>query len=197
MKKVFFTCTLIYCSIFVNQLFAQNDSTKIANIYAEILLGIEQKDFSKSFDYTYPRIFELVPRDVMEKATVEMLTQEGIEIGFLESEIKSIKPLKDVKGIKYQKVIYRSKMFMKMDLESDTSSYDPTALVLVSLKKTFGAKNVSQDEESKAFIIDALKTGLAVLDPNYGDWKVITIEANMEPLLEKILPKEVLKQVIE
>lgn len=178
-------------------LFAQNDSVQIATIYEQILKGIEQKDYSISFDHTYPKLYDIIPRESMEAAMNQVLNQEDLEIGFLDSKILSIRPIDELDGIKYQKVSYRSKMFMKMDMESDTSAFDSSLLVLMSLKKSFGAKNVSQDALSNAFIIDTVKTGLAIWNPTYGSWKILTIEPHMGPILDKIIPKTILDSVIE
>ncbi|SOE23631.1 hypothetical protein SAMN06298216_4016 [Spirosomataceae bacterium TFI 002] len=187
---------ILFCSFGI-QLFAQSDSAKIANIYSEILLGIENGDFSKSFDYSYPKIFELVPRKVMEEAVTQMLNQEGMEIGFLENEIKSIRPIGEIDGTNYQKVVYRSKMFIKVESESDSTSSFMETMLRVNLNKTFGSENVSYDELDNRFIIDANKIGLAVLDTAYDGWKVLTIEPHMAPILEKFIPEEILNQVLE
>ncbi|CAA6800020.1 MAG: Unknown protein [uncultured Aureispira sp.] len=183
---------LLYLLLFIQATsFAQTDVEAIrqtAEIYMEI---VEQKKYQKTMDYLYPKLFDLVPRSLMEEALKAQEEQTDIELEIKDSKIEAVSKVLRVEAVKYALVNYSFLMIMTIPEEDK----DGLEMMKGLFELNYGAKNVSLDVEKRAFSINVASAAYLINDPEYDGWKLLERKKELLPLLEKILPKKVLKKL--
>jgi hypothetical protein len=117
--------------------------------------------------------------------------------------VTSISEAIDVGGVKYALVKYSFEMTMTFvaseneseDDEDDANDADAGEVAYEMLKEKYGEKNVTYDSENRKVEVNVTNELYAIHDPAYKDWKFLEKKENMKPLLEKLLPKQVLKKL--
>lgn len=194
MKIRYCIVVVILPLISITPAFSQEDSTVVRQEFSKMFDEVDKGNYAYLFDKIYPKFYEIIPRELLEKAMMDALHSEDVELKLYDSKIDDVIFLENLDGIAYYKVEYSNKMSMKyLNLQEDKdSSFDMNALLLAALGKEFGADNVSFNETENKYEVKAVKSSLAILDPEYEGWKVINIEKAYRPVLIKILPETIL-----
>ena len=151
----------------------------------------QEKNWDAVLDLTYPRLFELAPREQIRKLFTEM-ESEGMTFSFHDLEIDEISAVTIVGEEQFARVDYSS--LMKIQLEGENFDDASTIeLLRTTFEQSFGAGNVQYISDGKIFEVDSKKTMLAVAGKGKSDWKFIEVNAAQKELLKGILPETVLE----
>lgn len=183
---------LIYLILFVQTtVFAQTDVAAIKQTVVDYMEIVENKNYLKTMDYLYPKLFDIVPRKEIEESLKTQLEETKIQVDIKNSEIGNVSKVLLVKGAKYALVDYSFLMIMIIPEEDKDGLED----MLEIFKSNYGAGNVSLDVEKRAFNIQMLSAAYVINDPEYNGWKFLERKKELLPLLENMLPKKVLRKL--
>lgn len=172
---------------------------------------VEQGDYTTTLDYIYPRLFDLVPKEAMLQAMQQINADPTIQITMDSSIINSVSEIITVGDSTYARVDYNFIMIMKLipeetDLEEESEStsaeegededefnqFDFTADMLEGV---YGEKNVRRDKENSKLFIRIEASMFAIEDPEVDGWKFLEKKDQLMPILEQLIPEEVLKKL--
>jgi hypothetical protein len=192
--------TFLLTSILSLTIFGQTDNAVIEKTFKEYFHTIEQKDNEKTLDYIYPKLFDHFPKDRMLQEMNKMKADTSTNITLANSSVTSISETLDLDGIQYALIKYSFNLTMTLKTSLDKpdseeeSDFNSGEFTYEMLKEEYGDKNVNYDRENNRLDIIVTNEMYAIKDPAYIDWKFLEKKDNMKPILEKLLPKKVLKK---
>jgi hypothetical protein len=193
MKKKFLF--LFACFLLAGALPAQtNDEETLRKTFTDYFAVVEKKDNAATLNYMYPRVFELAPREMLQSAMDAMYADTTTLINFDNYKLLSLSEPVEKKGVKYVLGGYTFRLWMQMKNGEKEAASDYT--VLESLKNAYGEDNVVYNEVNRTFRITCNNYMIAILDPQYSSWKFIERKSSLKALMEKILPKKVIKKFL-
>lgn len=175
-------------------IFAQSDEETLRKAFTDYFAVVEKKDNSATLDYMYPRVFELVPRDILQKTMDALYADTTVALNFDNYKVLSLSEPVEEKGVKYVLGGYTFRLWMQMKNSEKEAANDYA--VLENLKNTYGEDNVVYNEVNRTFRITCNNYMIAILDPEYNGWKFMERKASLKALMEKILPKKVIKKFL-
>lgn len=142
---------------------------------------VENLDMAGTLDYIHPKIFEMVPRETMEKGMDEFFNN-GMHMKMYGSKITKIHDFVQTDAGVYTLVDYDFTMEMGLPEEekeegvADASSEEEDELDAVEFTRSIlamqhGEENVQFDEDKQFFIIKASNTMYAIYEKDFDGWK--------------------------
>ena len=190
MKKALLTYLLM--NLIVVTAMGQTEVDTIKKTFNTYFKTVKEKDNAKTLEHIYPKLFDIRPKktvlDAMNKASSDTSTVITIE----DATISKVSQPETIEGVKYSLIDYTFKMTMEINF-GDNNNSEAVQLTLDLLKGTYGKKNVTLDKTNSTFHIQLLNQMYAIKDPAYSGWKFLEKKDHLKPVLEKILPKKVLK----
>ena len=182
-------------------LHAQEDYKKnIEQEFNTYLAAIISGNYAESLEYTMDELFEIVPKDQMLAIMEETFNSPEFKFEFSDSKIISIENTKEIEGDQYALMTYSMQMKMIYPKNDDiTAEEHVNGLKEMKpfLDLSFGEENVKFIENQYAFNIFSEKNAYAVKKETYDSWKFLVIEKNQKPLLEILLPKELVDEIFK
>lgn len=187
MKKVTII-TFLFISCFT--IHAQNKALlekNIALLYESTVNG----DYGDALDYTYPRVFEIVPRETLKNAMESTFDTEGFTITVInvppEFEFKEII---EIDGGYYCLAYHNLSMKMAFEEKIPTESVD---ILISGMKNAMEAKEVSFNAEENAITILKRAELIAAAD-SYSDmnWTFINNEKGKFQMRDMLFSNEIL-----
>jgi hypothetical protein len=197
MKAIFI---FLLTSLITNTSFGQMNKDEIKLTFEKYFESVEQKENEKTLEYIYPKLFEIYPKNKMLEAMNEMKADTTTAITISNDSIIHISETFELEGIKYALIKYSFKMTMKFsETKNETESsenedFNKAELSYELLKEVYGEKNTIYNKENSTIYINVSNEMFAIKNPSYNDWKFLENKENMKPILEKLLPKKVLKK---
>lgn len=179
----------------------QTDNDDIKKTFKDYFHTVEQKDNAKTLDYIYPKLFDHFPKDNMLQAMDKMKADTTTIITTSNDSVTHISEILEIDAIKYALIKYSFKLSMTIKTAKDTTGIDGEEAINSAdytyemLKEIYGDKHVKYDRENSKLDILATNELYAINDPIYQGWKFLEKKENMKPMLEKLLPKTVLRKL--
>jgi len=191
MKKI--GCFLVVCTVAVTA-FSQKDPElkKRLQLFMEASKAMDTKTV---LDYTYPKIFTIVPRDQMQDALDKSLHNEQLTMHFDAIKIDSVYPVFTMAGGTYAKINATMKMAMKYNFPKDapdSSRKAVNAQFLAAMKAQPGVENASADSAGTVTLFAHLPM-IAVKDQYSKEWTFSNLKAG-DPMNDKLFSKELLQK---
>lgn len=187
MKNILYP--LLLASFFLSQTVVAQDNTqqikKTLTTYFELL---EKGKMKQSLDYLYPRFFEVVSRAQIEKTMDNPRTRD---IVIQSPQLLDLSDIITVNQSRYALAKYQFKLLIKKAGANETTLENFASF----FRQVYGNNKVSIDKASQQLIIQAKGEMFVINDPAYSGWKVLEKKKDNRMLLEKLLPKEVLKKL--
>jgi len=195
MKKISILLTLLFVQFI---LLGQKDSS-LERRLAEFMHVNDEMELDKILDYTYPKLYTIVPRDQMLEVLQNTFENENMSIHLDSLQINTIHPVFKLENGSYAKVIYSMNMFMafKNDREdslTDEKRKERDDFMLSSFSEQYGAGNVSIDPASGYLKIKIVSPMVAVKDEYAIQWCFVNFKEN-DPITHRLFSKEVLKKL--
>lgn len=196
MKKVVFILFLI-SNLHVSA-FSQKD-TALERRLQEFLRVNDRMELDRVLDYTYPKLFSIVPRKQMLNILKSTFDNEEMSIALDSLAIVNVFPVFKVENGYYAKVIYSMNMLMsfKEDPSDSLSAEDKSErdeFMLNHMAKEYGAGNVSIDPATGALKIKVVSPMVAIKDSYAKDWTFVNLKDN-DPLSSRLFSKPVLNKL--
>lgn len=149
----------------------------------------QNKEWNQVLDLTYPKLFDLVPREQM-LGIFENMEADGMTFEMSDMKIKKIYGEEDYEGETFSAVDYA--MQLKIILKGESFNEQALDFMKTSFETTYGADKVTVDRPNKTFVIKADKTLFAIADTGTDNWHFIEKNAEQMMILEQIIDSEVL-----
>lgn len=186
MSRLFFIALLSTLSFFAHSQSYKDDVKKQFLEYANLLV---KKDFAGSVEYLNPAFLTIVPKAQLVKVLEQTYNNPNIDFEIEQANVVSVEDKKKIADQDYVKLRYSN--YLKMHFKSPEGKRVDTAAVKTRLETQFGQGNVSYDPKTDFFRILVFKNVVANSADN-KKWTFVVVEDKQKPILEKILPKELL-----
>lgn len=188
--------TLFVLLIFLQSLLVKGQDDLRSSL-EEYLKIAETKNTEKTLDFMYPKFFEIFPREAMSKALNQSFNDPSLEIMLKNSKIISIEEPKQIDTLTFSKVKYSFEMSLKyIETPENPLPDDETLNITFNIfKNMYGDDKVKLDNSAKKFEIFTQKEMLMLKSKSVESWKVLGLEKNLMPILEKILPAKIIEKL--
>lgn len=189
MKYLLFLLAPLFAIPLIGQNDVQEEVKAVCNEYFKV---VEEKDIEGTLNLMHPILFELAPREMIAQAMEDMAKDEVIQVELTDNEILKVSEVIEQKGKKFVFVDYRFVMKMVMkDLDFDDEEMMDEMKAMYD--EMYGEENVKINEENKS--IDIIATNEMFLIEEGEGWKFLENKENMGTVIEKVIPKEVIKEL--
>ena len=195
MKKI----SLLLSCLFIQLILLAQKDTTLEHRLAEFMQVNEKMELNKVLDYTYAKLYTIVPREQMLEVLQNIFNNEEMSIRLDSLRIDSIYPVFKLENGSYAKVIYSFNMFMayKYSTEDSTSTEEKTEkndFMVSALGAQYGKDNVSIDPTTGSLKIQITSPMVAAKDQYAKQWSFVNLKEK-DPLTDRLFSKEVLKKL--
>lgn len=192
--------SLLIISMHFTGAFAQNQEAEIRQRIEEYIKVFSLEDLSKSLDYTYPKLFKMVPRETLEQVMEGTFNDPEIKISMKDLKAGKISSIIEYNAIEYALIDYSYTMSVyiaenqeeaKEDTE-EASDADMFQTMEDMYKAMYGDDKVITDLSKRTISIKVSTKMLAIKDPEYNDWYFLEYKKDNTELLSKLIPKKVI-----
>jgi hypothetical protein len=158
----------------------------------KMMAATNQMDFKKVMDYTYPAIFDLAPREMLEEVMESSLENDMFKMSFIETNsIPTISDVKEIKGGHYSLVNMPTKMKMAFKTQLEENQ---VGQMIEGMKANMNANKIEFNKEENALIIDLVTTSIAAFDKHTENtWKFLSYQSEQREQMIMIIDEEILK----
>lgn len=189
MKKIL-TCALFYL-LSGSVSLAQTEKRLIERLDS-VLIATQQSDFEGILDFTYPKLFTIVPRPQMLKALKEALTADEFTTTIDSVKLSKIYPVFIIGKASYAKIKHSMLMMMKFNEPLDTADAEGGGFMLKMMGEQFGKKNVKFDKATNTIRVFMLSDMVAIKDEYAREWSFVNFnEDEGSAILPLLFSKEV------
>jgi hypothetical protein len=161
-----------------------------------VLMYTQQSKFASVLDFTYPKLFKIVPREQLMKTMNESMNTEEFTMSLDSVMVTKIHPVFTINNGSYIKINHTMLMLMKFKEPIDTADSESLDFMLGLLKNDYGEKNVRFDVANNTFRIFALSDLIAIKDEYSPEWSFVNFDSDEgSPLAPLIFSKEVLEKI--
>lgn len=161
----------------------------------EYLLIMENNEMKATLDYIHPKVFEMVPREMLEEQIVKAFEDSAVKIRMKGFEIDKISKVLTKDDVRFARVDYHLTMSIQLVEEVEASSADDDNFMLEIYQGMYGKKNVTFDEDTNTYTMIVKTSLFAIGDPGIGSWKMIENKKGGEALLKMIIPQKIYKKI--
>ncbi|MGB3466659.1 MAG: hypothetical protein WBA74_15365 [Cyclobacteriaceae bacterium] len=194
--KISLTIVLLIAATF--SVVAQSAKENIREGFIAQATAMKDKDFEKSIEYTADELFNLVPKEQMLTVITATFNNPNLEIVSTVPKIVSIADVEKINEKYYAIIVSEGIQKMRMygdDMIALGLDNATVASMKSSFDASFGEENVKFDDETKFFEVFVKQKAVAISKDGKTDWKYLTIEKSLYPMLAQLLPEEVIKKV--
>jgi len=190
---------LLVLFLFVTTLVVAQDGKKEIEVqFMNYMNAIMSKDFNKSMDYAPDELFEIMPRDQFISVMEKVFNDPQIEMHIKDPKVLSVGEVEEIKGKHYAFMTYSNVLTMKFN-NSDAESDEEKKMRVEIIKQTFaqamGEGKVKYNEQTEIFDIYSEKDVYAISKDGKTDWRFIVLEEKQKPVLDKFLPKQLIRRI--
>lgn len=182
---------------------------KIASLFMLLVIGvavIAQKDpalekrladfmdanramnMEKVLDYTYPKLFSIVPREQLAEVLKNAFDNEAMTIQLDSLKVDKVYPVFKVENGSFAKILYSMNMLMKMKAPGSAKA------VADAMKGQFGEDKVVVDTATNIVKVRMSSPMVAVKDELAKDWCFVNLR-DEDPLMTQLFSEAVRKQL--
>lgn len=198
MKKMWIAIAvlaLVGCNNAVNKKTSEKGKDNVTDASLEQRLDEYMKinddmNLDKVLDYTYPRLFEIAPREQMEEAMKQGFDNEVMTMDMDSVKVEKIYPTFEMDNGSYAKVDYSMIMIMNFK-EKDAEMLE---MMKSTMAEQYGEGNITIDADKNQMRIHSSSPLVAAKDKYSKDWTFANLRPN-DPITPKIFSKELLDKL--
>ncbi len=152
----------------------------------------QKQDFKKVLDYTYPKLFELVPKATLEESMKEAFATTEFVMKTDSLHVDSLYPVFKAGKGQYAKVDYS--MVMRVILNEADSTGQLKDNYITAFTGKFGAENIRRDDAGNAIHIIVHSKMIAAKDDVSKNWTFVNLREG-EQMMEKLFSKEIMDKI--
>jgi hypothetical protein len=171
--------------------------TALLNRVNQLLKVTQLKDLDKLMDYTYPKLFSIVPRDLMIETLKQTYDSEEFSVEPDSVEVIKIFPVFIIKDTSYVKVKHSMLMRMKFKEPLDTSDIESKLMLVSILEAKYGEGNVRFDAAANSLNILAKPYLVGIKDTISNTWTFVNLDEDNPAMLELLFSQAVRNKLKE
>lgn len=169
---------------------AQQD-TGLVNRINQMLALTQKKDLERIMDYTYPKLFEIAPREMMIATLKETYDSEELSIEIDSIKIITIFPVFVIRDTSYVKVRHTMLMRMKYKQPVDKNDRESKNTLVSILEQKYGEGNVRFDAVANSLNILMKPDMVGIKDKTSNTWTFANLDEDNPALLEMLFSQAV------
>lgn len=173
--------------------FAQTDP-KLVERMNIMMKATEVPDYNTILDYTYPKIFSIVPREKMLEVLQMTFENKQFTVSLDSVIADTIYPVFTIGDASYAKIIHSQVMRMKFKEQLDSTNKTKFSATTNALKEQFGEDKVRFDTASNTINIRMRPDMIAIKDSFASEWSFINLKED-SPVTPMIFSEEVLEKL--
>ena len=174
---------------------SQQDTSLVYRVN-QMLKLTQLKDIEKVMDYTYPKLFTIVPKETLIDAMKSAYDTDDFTIEIDSVNIQKIFPVFKVDDTSYIKVKHTMLMKMKYKEAYDTANKEEKQFMVSIMEEKFGKGNVRFDPVANSLNI-FMTPDLVGIKPNSFTWTFVTLNEDNPQMLNTLFSKQVLDKLKE
>jgi hypothetical protein len=173
---------------------AQKD-TAIVNRINAMLAFTKAKEYDKIMDYTYSKLFAIVPKDALVESMKESFDTDEFSIELDSMKIDTIFPVFIINDTSY--VVARHTMLMRMKYTEpfDTANIASTSLMVTLMEGKYGKGNVRFDIVANSLNILLKPDIVGIKEKSSGLWTFVNLNEDNPALLAMLFSGPVRKKL--
>jgi len=175
----------------------QAQDTALVNRLNAVLKHTKAKEYDKIMDYTYSKLFEIVPREIMKDAMEQSFDTDEFMIELDSMKIETIYPIFVIDDTSYVVVQHTMLMRMKYTEPFDTVNKENTSLLVTLMEARFGEGNVRFDALANSLNILMKPDIVGIKEKSSGLWTFVNLNDNNPAMLEYLFSPVVIKKIKE
>lgn len=194
MKK-WLICTLT--GLMVTVLASAQEDRRLAERLDSALHYTSISDLEKLMDFTYPKLFTLVPKEQMLETLKSGLVNDEFIATVDSVKVVRIFPVFTSGKGKYAKLLHTMRLNMQFREALDTSAGGEVEELMKSMRQTFGEGKVSFNKKTNTVSVMTLVSMVAIKDEQSPEWTFVTFDDDEEDheLGAVLFPEEVLQKL--
>ncbi len=192
MKSIFLSLIFLVFEVIGN---AQQD-TSLVNRVNEMLKITELKDFEKVMDYTYPKLFAIVPREELITVMKNAYETDEFTIELDSARIDTIFPVFVINDTSYVKVKHSMLMKMKYKEPYDTADKESKEFMVSLMQQKFGEGNARFDPIANSLNIFMIPDMVGIKTKS-SNWTFANLNEDNPAMLNMLFSKQVLNKLKE
>jgi len=190
MKKIIIFLLFVFATLLVE---GQQDTSLINRLNA-VLRFTKLKQLDKVLDYTYPKVFTIIPRDQFSELIKSLYDTDDFTSVLDSVKVDSIFTIVKINDASY--AIVRHSMLMKMKYKEPITIEDADLLV-PGMEEQFGEGNVRFVKATNSLHVSITSYMIAIKDEISPKWTFINFDLKNPAFVENILGKEVIAKLKE
>ena len=190
MKSIFLGLSFVFFGIIVN---AQQDTSLVSRVN-EMLKLTQSKDIEKVMDYTYPKLFTIVPKETLITAMKSAYDTEEFTMEFDSVKIHTLFPVFVINDTSYVKVKHTMLMKMKYKEPYDTADKESREFMISLMQEKFGKGNVRFDPVANSLNIFMIPDMVGIKTKT-SIWTFANLDDDNPAMLNMLFSKQVLDKL--
>ena len=189
MKKIFLIIAFVFAACFSA---VAQDKTSLDAAAQQLYINTVAGNYEAVANSTYPKIFEIIPKDKMMEALKSMLKGDGYSMLMLKTDPKfEYGPIKKIDEGTY--CMIKHDLLMKMTFATPLGAEEGKTMTQ-NFKNAMQTEDVTFDAASNSFTMKKRVDVIAVADKSTGNkWKFLNKSGNK--LMAKVFDEKVIKQL--
>lgn len=175
---------------------AQKDTSLVNRINA-ILKFTKAKEYDRIMDYTYSRLFDIVPKEVLIESMKESFDTDEFSIELDSMKIDTIYPIFMITDTSYVVAKHTMLMRMKYTEPFDTANTESTQMMVGLMESKFGEGNVRFDQVANSLNILLKPAIVGIKEKSSGLWTFVNLNEDNPAMLEMLFSNPVIKKLKE
>ena len=190
MKSIFLGLSFVFFGIIVN---AQQDTSLVSRVN-EMLKLTQSKDIEKVMDYTYPKLFTIVPKETLITAMKSAYDTEEFTMEFDSVKIHTLFPVFVINDTSYVKVKHTMLMKMQYKEPYDTADKESREFMISLMQEKFGKGNVRFDPVANSLNIFMIPDMVGIKTKT-SNWTFANLDDDNPAMLNMLFSKQVLDKL--
>ena len=186
--------TFLFFGFGVNS-YGQQDTSLVDRVN-EMLKLTQLKDIERVMDYTYPKLFTMVPKETLISSMKNAYDTEEFIIEIDSVQIVTIFPVFKINDTSYVKVKHTMLMKMKYKQPYDSTVTEGKKLMVSLMEQKFGKGNVRFDPQANSLNIVIIPDVVGIRD-NSSKWTFANLDTDNPQMLSMLFSKQVLDKLEE
>ncbi len=185
---------LVFCQCKSSQKAVQKPDTKaiIGQTIESYFNKLSHKDIDGAFDFIYPKLFDIVPKEMMVSSFEQLFSDTTFSFSFDSLIVTNISEPIKVAENEYAKVNYDG--FMTMNLLGELEA-EFIEIMKFGLNAQFGEEQIQFNESPPSFSIHSEKSMIAIREANVSGWTFLENNKKMADIYNQLIPGEVVEKL--
>jgi hypothetical protein len=172
--------------------FAQNQQ-EVSDLLDEYEKAMVARQWTKSLDYVYPSLFDILPRDLMEQSIATTFNDTSVvRMGFERMELLEVSEVFEEEGLRYSFADYS--MIMTMTSVSDNSD-EQLEMLKNTLAMQFGEENIRVD--GKTLYITSTNKMAVIRKKGEENLYMLELKPEMKEMIQSFMSEEFMQRAFE